>query len=117
MCYTHYGIGHPAALRKMTKDCADADLLGHPETDENSNNMDWESDVQPCEGDRERGEADDDHSDGGGGEDNEDEDEQEYELEDGEMVNNLDDLETELHGEDEGWDQPEDKEYDYQVSF
>ncbi|KAG2032650.1 hypothetical protein BDR03DRAFT_935890 [Suillus americanus] len=60
MRYTHYGIGHPTALRKLTKDCADADLADSPESEEDETNGDWESNLQPCEGDSERESCDDD---------------------------------------------------------
>jgi hypothetical protein len=60
MRYTHYGIGHPTALRKLMKDCADADLADSPESEEDETNGDWESNLQPCKGDSERESCDDD---------------------------------------------------------
>lgn len=92
MRYTYYGIGHPTALRKLTRDCANAGLDDSPELDEDENdgNEDWEGDRQPHEGDTEEG-----HDDEGMEEDEDTDDDQEEDLEqdDGEESSDLDDAE------------------------
>lgn len=103
MRYTHFGVGHPIAQRELTRDCENLDLLDNPESDEAGDLMDWECDIQSCEG---KGdgcsdgdeEEDEDESD-------EDADDQECESEDGERVGELGDSD------------PEDEEDYYHVSF
>lgn len=50
MRYTHFGVGHPTAQRELTRDCENLDLLDNPESDETSDDMDWECGIQSCEG-------------------------------------------------------------------
>lgn len=103
MHYTHYGIGHPTTLREIARDCAGLDLVS-------DNDMDFESDIQPCEGDGETQGCDDSDDDGG----SEDEEEEEEECEDGERIDDPDEAEM-RDGEDQY--QEEDEEDDYHVSF
>jgi hypothetical protein len=47
MRYTHYGIGHPTVLRKLTRDCANVDPTDSPGSEEieTDGNGEWESDI------------------------------------------------------------------------
>ncbi|KAG1875627.1 hypothetical protein DFJ58DRAFT_836216 [Suillus subalutaceus] len=75
--------------------------------------MDWESDIQSCEGEG------NDCSDEGGEEEDEDTDDQECKSEDGERLGDLDNVEIGLHGEGDDQDQSEfeDNEDDYQSYY
>ncbi|KAG1807521.1 uncharacterized protein BJ212DRAFT_1303475 [Suillus subaureus] len=94
-------IGHPTTLRKLTKDCADAELTDSPESEEDQTNEDWESDLQPCEGNSERERCDDD----GGEEVQEDvdDDQEDFEQDDNleeSSVNDPDDIPDDVPDED-----------------
>jgi hypothetical protein len=81
MRYTHHGIGHPAVLRQITRDCTIANLA-----DGQNVNGDWVGDIHSCEGDNENGGSDD----GGGWEDDDDDDDDDDDEEgeeDGEDIN------------------------------
>lgn len=114
MRYTHYGIGHPTVLRKMTRDCANVDFTDSPGSEESETDSDgeWESNIRRCHGMRE---------DEGLDEDNDCEEEDEelgYDDDDDDddlsLGNDLNDEEMEV-GEDA--DNDEDEEDDYMMSF
>lgn len=94
MRYTHYGIGHPAVLREMTRDCADLNLANSPESEDD------DDDVQPSEGDSEMG--------GTEGNDEEDEDTDEEECEDDESI---DDRDEGMEDDKDGVDEEDDRLY------
>lgn len=77
MRYTYYGVGHPAALREITRDCADADLSEDA-------CIEWESDIQPYEDNNNDTIDGGDEEDGDNDDDNDDNDADEQEREDGE---------------------------------
>lgn len=120
MRYTHYGIGHPTAVRKLTRDCADADLMDHTGSEVNEDDEEWESNNQPRyraggdEGGREGDVGEDGEDDGDDGDDDEDDDEDDEEEYDEDDVQN--DLDGEVMGFGEDIDDEADDDEDY-LSF
>jgi hypothetical protein len=135
MRYTHHGIGHPAALREITRDCTGADLV-----DNQNDNTNWMSNIHSCEDDSEKSRDDEDGGGDGDGDGDGDRGDELEGSEDGEEVGEgtnqywqecdedeelgvnyyPDELEMENSGENE--DKEEDKEEDkdeegYFVSF
>jgi hypothetical protein len=99
MRYTHYGVGHPAALREITRACVDADLSEDA-------CIEWESGIQPYE-------DNEDTLDGGGDEEDDDDDDDDDNADADNDADNADEQEC----EDGERDQYEDDEDDYHVSF
>lgn len=74
MRYTHHGIGHPAVLREITRDCANTGFAdGGPEAEENENDQDFnlrpygddlENDSDNCDCEQESDDDVDDEDDG-----------------------------------------------------
>lgn len=73
MRYTHYGIGHPAVLREITRDCANMEFADGPEAEENENDHDFnhrpygedpEKDLDDCDCEQESDDDVDDEDDG-----------------------------------------------------
>ncbi|KIK35492.1 hypothetical protein CY34DRAFT_16981 [Suillus luteus UH-Slu-Lm8-n1] len=74
MRYTHHGIGHPAVLREITRDCANTGFAdGGPEAEENENDQDFnlrpygddlENDSDNCDCKQESDDDVDDEDDG-----------------------------------------------------
>ncbi|KAG1775822.1 hypothetical protein EV702DRAFT_1199039 [Suillus placidus] len=88
MRYTHYEIGHPIVLREVARDCADAELAHSPEPEENNNNDDLESEIQPEGGEEEDHDSEEDPDS------EEDEDMNAQENDDDESVDDLDEGES-----------------------
>lgn len=104
MRYTHYGIGHPAVLRKLIRDCANVDPTDSPGSEESETDSDVEqqSDIQPC-----HGMCEDEGLDG----DSDTEEDEELECDDDDESSLENDLDDEMEDEDE------DEEGDDMMSF
>lgn len=111
MRYTHYGIGHPIALRKLARDCANIDPTSSPGLEENETDInEWEGDIR-----RRHGVCEDE----GGDEDSSDEEDEELECDDDDdsgVEDVLDDEEMEV-GKDADEDEEDDEEADCMLSF
>lgn len=76
MRYTHHGIGHPAVLREIIRDCANTGFADGPEAEENENDLDFnlrpygedlekDSDNRDCEQESDDDDVDDEDEDDG----------------------------------------------------
>jgi hypothetical protein len=107
MRYTHYGIGHPTVIRELARDCADAELVDNPGSEDIEDDEEWENDIRPHhsvggdEGERE-------------GDVSGDDEEQEYDDDD---ESSAEDDEVMGIGEDMDEEADEDDEDDYMMSF
>jgi hypothetical protein len=95
--YTHYGIGHPAVLREIARDCADAEVADSLEAQDDGDYGDVESGDQP-------------ESDDGGEEDCDSEDPDSEEDDDDESI----DDDGSVADLDEGMEYGEEDEYEYE---
>lgn len=108
MRYTHYGIGHPPVLRKLTRDCANDDLADSSGPEENMSDGDgeWMNNIRRC------------HDEGGEKDDSGEEDEESEcgDVDDSDIEVDLDDEEM-VVGEEIEFGEDTDEEDDYTMYF